>query len=66
MKIELPKYFSNVSILVFSWTQNGTGDANDVWRVEVVGGREGDKVQTVTTKIKFHHYFMKCVLTSSG
>ena len=46
--------------------QNGTGDANDVWRVEIVGGKDGDVVQTVTTKVKFHHYFMKCVISCSG
>jgi dolichyl-phosphate-mannose-protein mannosyltransferase len=51
--------------LVFS-LQNGTGDANDVWRVEVVGGKTGDPVQTVTSRIKLHHYFMKCVLTCGG
>ena len=46
--------------------QNGQGDANDVWRVEVQGGKDGDPIQTVTSKIKFYHYFLKCVLTSTG
>ena len=44
---------------------NGTGDANDVCRPEIVGGQEGEVVNTVTTKLKFHHYFVKCVLTCS-
>ena len=55
-----------VSYLIFVLFQNGTGDANDVWRVEIVGGKDGDVVQTVTTKVKFHHYFMKCVISCSG
>ena len=46
--------------------QNGTGDANDVWRVEIVGGREGDRIETVTSRVRFTHYFMKCVLTCGG
>ena len=46
--------------------QNGVGDANDVFRVEIVGGKDGDIVETVTSKVKFVHYFLKCVLTSSG
>ena len=54
----------------FFWTdfffQNGVGDANDVFRVEIVGGKDGDIVETVTSKVKFVHYFLKCVLTSSG
>ena len=47
---------------VTGYGENGTGDANDVWRVEVVGGAEGDKIETVTSKIKFHHYFLKVKL----
>jgi len=50
---------------VTGYGENGTGDANDVWRVEVVGGREGEVVNTVTSKLKFNHYFVKCVLTCS-
>ena len=34
--------------------------------MELFGGRDGDGIQTVTSKITFHHYFMKCVLTCSG
>ena len=49
----------NTYIQVTGYGENGTGDANDVWRVEVVGGVEGDKIQTVTSKIKLHHYFLK-------
>ena len=51
---------------VTGYGENGTGDANDVWRVELIGGAEGDAVKTVTTKVKFHHYFMKCVLSCGG
>ena len=47
---------------VTGYGENGTGDANDMWRLEKVGGREGEVVNTVTTKLKFHHYFVKCVL----
>ena len=50
---------------VTGYGENGTGDANDVWRVEVIGGKEGDTVKTVTSKIKLHHYFAKCVLTTT-
>lgn len=34
--------------------------------MEIIGGSEGDVVETVTSKIKLHHYFMKCVLTCSN
>lgn len=48
---------------VTGYGENGTGDANDVWRVEIEGG--GDVLETVISKIKLHHYFVKCVLTST-
>ena len=54
------------SFQITGYGENGTGDANDVWRVELIGGTEGDTVKTVTSKVKFHHYFMKCVLSCSG
>jgi len=50
---------------VTGYGENGTGDANDVWRVEIEGGRDGDVVETLTSKIRLHHYFLKCVLTTS-
>ncbi|XP_054161433.1 protein O-mannosyl-transferase 2-like [Oppia nitens] len=43
---------------------NGTGDANDVFRIEIVGGREGQIVETVTSKVKVVHYLMNCALHS--
>jgi dolichyl-phosphate-mannose--protein O-mannosyl transferase len=29
----------------------------------VIGGTEGDRIQTVTSKIKLHHYFLKVIST---
>ncbi|XP_031831255.1 protein O-mannosyl-transferase 2 isoform X2 [Nomia melanderi] len=45
---------------------NGTGDANDVWIVYIANGKNGDVVETVTSKLKFVHYLQHCVLTCSG
>lgn len=47
-------------------SQNGTGDANDVWKVIIQNGKEGDVIETVTSKLKFVHYLHHCVLTCSG
>lgn len=51
---------------VTGYGENGTGDANDVWKVVIVGGKEDDPVTTVSSKLKFIHYLQHCVLTSSG
>uniref|UniRef100_A0A8D3D3D7 Protein O-mannosyl-transferase 2 n=1 Tax=Scophthalmus maximus TaxID=52904 RepID=A0A8D3D3D7_SCOMX len=45
---------------------NGTGDANDLWQVEVCGGRRGDLVKVLRSKVRFLHRATGCVLYSSG
>uniref|UniRef100_A0A3Q3W0E8 Protein O-mannosyl-transferase 2 n=1 Tax=Mola mola TaxID=94237 RepID=A0A3Q3W0E8_MOLML len=45
---------------------NGTGDANDLWRVEVCGGRRGDLLKVLRSKVRFLHRATGCVLYSSG
>jgi dolichyl-phosphate-mannose-protein mannosyltransferase len=37
-------------VQVTGYGENGTGDSNDVWRVEIEGGQEGDIVKTVLSK----------------
>lgn len=51
---------------VTCYGENGTGDANDVWRVEIVGGGEKEELRTVTSKIKFVHYFTNCALNCNS
>jgi dolichyl-phosphate-mannose--protein O-mannosyl transferase len=49
-----------VHLALFLTFQNGTGDANDVWKVVIVGGKEDDPVTTVSSKLKFIHYLQHC------
>ncbi|XP_008555274.1 protein O-mannosyl-transferase 2 [Microplitis demolitor] len=51
---------------VTGYGENGTGDANDVWKILISNGKDGDVIQTVTSKLKFVHYLHHCVLTCSG
>ncbi|XP_020708098.2 protein O-mannosyl-transferase 2 [Athalia rosae] len=51
---------------VTGYGENGTGDANDVWKVLILNGQEGDAVETVTTKFRLVHYLHHCALTSSS
>ncbi|XP_076235237.1 protein O-mannosyl-transferase 2 isoform X2 [Calliopsis andreniformis] len=51
---------------VTGYGENGTGDANDVWKIMIINGKDGDVVETVTSKLKFVHYLHHCVLTCSG
>jgi len=45
-------------------TQNGVGDANDVWQVELVGQPPGEPVRTVTSRLRLKHVNMGCYLHS--
>ncbi|XP_078090716.1 protein O-mannosyl-transferase 2 isoform X2 [Mustelus asterias] len=45
---------------------NGTGDSNDFWRIEVVGGQNGDLIKVLRNKIRLIHVATGCVLYSSG
>lgn len=56
----------NPRVLTCGLLQVGAGDANDVWRVLIVGGRVNDTVHTVTSRLQFVHYLQNCALTSSG
>ncbi|XP_072388031.1 protein O-mannosyl-transferase 2 isoform X1 [Diabrotica undecimpunctata] len=51
---------------VTGYGENGTGDANDVWRITIAGAKIGAEVTAVTSKLKFVHYLQSCILTTSG
>ncbi|VVD04818.1 unnamed protein product, partial [Leptidea sinapis] len=51
---------------VTGYGEDGVGDANDVWKVVISGGRDGDEILTVRSKLMFIHYLQSCALTTTG
>ncbi|CAL4078365.1 unnamed protein product [Meganyctiphanes norvegica] len=49
---------------VTGYGENGIGDINDVWRIEIINGGEGEVVKTVVHKIRFVHHLVGCCLHS--
>ncbi|KAJ8045755.1 Protein O-mannosyl-transferase 2 [Holothuria leucospilota] len=49
---------------VTCYGENGTGDVNDVWQVEVPGAPEGAIIKVVQTKLKLIHVLTGCALFS--
>ncbi|CAI8034049.1 Protein O-mannosyl-transferase 2 [Geodia barretti] len=53
---------------VTGYGENGVGDANDIWVVEILGssgsGNHGDQVRTVTSVLKLRHLNLGCYLHS--
>ncbi|XP_034489564.1 protein O-mannosyl-transferase 2 [Drosophila innubila] len=61
-----PAPMTKKHLQVTGYGELGVGDANDVWRVLIVGGRTNDTIHTVTSRLMFVHYLQNCALTSSG
>ncbi|KAL7744081.1 hypothetical protein ACLKA6_009069 [Drosophila palustris] len=61
-----PAPMTKKHLQVTGYGELGVGDANDVWRVQIVGGRVNDTIHTVTSRLMFVHYLQNCALTSSG
>ena len=59
-----PAPISKFHYQVSGYGENGTGDSNDIWIVEVVGGEIGEPVETLTSVIKLYHHHMRCALHS--
>ena len=51
---------------VTGYGEDGVGDDNDVWRIEIAGGRVGDKVEAITSSIKIRHHYLNCLLTCTN
>ncbi|GFY76878.1 protein O-mannosyl-transferase 2 [Trichonephila inaurata madagascariensis] len=45
---------------------DGVGDANDIWRVEIIGEDKRISVSTITSKIQLIHYLTGCALYSNS
>ncbi|XP_074959702.1 protein O-mannosyl-transferase 2 isoform X2 [Phalacrocorax aristotelis] len=45
---------------------NGTGDSNDFWRIEVVGGKAGKLIKVLRSQVRLTHVATGCILGSSG
>uniref|UniRef100_A0A1A9WTR6 Protein O-mannosyl-transferase 2 n=1 Tax=Glossina brevipalpis TaxID=37001 RepID=A0A1A9WTR6_9MUSC len=51
---------------VTGYGEDGKGDANDVWRLMVVGAKANETVMTVTTRFTLIHNLQNCVLVATG
>lgn len=51
---------------VTGYGEDGVGDANDVWKIVISGGKDGEEIQTVRSKLMLVHYLQACVLTTTG
>ena len=58
----------NIFFVFFSWFlwQNGSGDSNDFWRIEVINRKFGNRIKVLRSRIRLIHLITGCVLGSSG
>uniref|UniRef100_A0A8C1ZJP2 Protein O-mannosyl-transferase 2 n=1 Tax=Cyprinus carpio TaxID=7962 RepID=A0A8C1ZJP2_CYPCA len=62
----IPSPLTKKHLQVTGYGINGSGDVNDLWQVEVCGGKKGDPVKVLRSKVRFLHRSTSCVLCSSG
>ncbi|CAH1793235.1 unnamed protein product [Owenia fusiformis] len=43
---------------------NGTGDANDIWKIQLIDGRPGDEIRPVKSQLRLVHVQTGCYLYS--
>ncbi|XP_032811789.2 protein O-mannosyl-transferase 2 [Petromyzon marinus] len=55
---------SSKHLQVTGYGENGTGDSNDLWRVEVVGGATGEALGVVRSRVRLVHLPTGCLLHS--
>ena len=56
--------FKKAYYYYYFFFQDGVGDANDFWEVDVDGGKPGDPVRTVSSLVRFRHIAIGCYLHS--
>jgi len=49
---------------VTCYGEDGRGDVNDIWRVEILNGEPGDPIQAVKSKVRLIHVQKGCTLQS--
>uniref|UniRef100_A0A673I5M0 Protein O-mannosyl-transferase 2 n=1 Tax=Sinocyclocheilus rhinocerous TaxID=307959 RepID=A0A673I5M0_9TELE len=62
----VPSPLTKKHLQVTGYGINGSGDVNDLWQVEVCGGKKGDPVKVLRSKVRFLHRSTGCMLCSSG
>uniref|UniRef100_UPI00358ED439 protein O-mannosyl-transferase 2 n=1 Tax=Myxine glutinosa TaxID=7769 RepID=UPI00358ED439 len=60
----LPAPLTKRHLQVTGYGQNGTGDANDLWRIEVVGAQPGERVSAIRSRLRLLHHLSGCALNS--
>ncbi|XP_006819012.1 protein O-mannosyl-transferase 2-like, partial [Saccoglossus kowalevskii] len=49
---------------VTGYGENGLGDANDIWKIEIIDGPDKTHIKTVRTKMRLIHFITGCALHS--
>ena len=51
---------------VTGYGEDGNGDDNDVWRIEIQNGKQGQEIEAMNSVLKIRHYFLKCLLSCTA
>ena len=63
---KIPSVMAKTHFQVTGYGEDGIGDENDLWRVEVEGGAFGSAVKPLVDKLRLRHHHLNCLLTCTS
>ena len=62
----IPSVMAKSHYQVSGYGEEGVGDENDLWRLEVEGGAEGAPVRPLLDTVRLRHHHLRCQLTCTA
>lgn len=62
-KLKAPLTIGHFQVTCYG--KDGKGDANDIFRIEILGGKIGDTVEPIRSKFKLIHQTTGCFMNSN-
>jgi dolichyl-phosphate-mannose-protein mannosyltransferase len=63
---KIPSVMAKSHYQVTGYGEEGIGDENDLWRVEVEGAAEGAPVRPLLDRVRLRHHHLQCLLTCTS
>ena len=63
---KIPSVMAKTHFQVTGYGEDGVGDENDLWRVEVEGLPPGEPLKPLVDRVRFRHHHLNCLLTCTS
>ena len=63
---KIPSVMAKTHFQVTGYGEDGRGDENDLWRVELEGGSDGTPIKPLVDRLRLRHHHLNCLLTCTS